>query len=69
MLIFSQDGAFRQSYGTSLYIDFHLLNKVEKSVAKREIAYYEQFLLLPHCFKLFFLPYMRQNLYVEEWFK
>ena len=28
-----------------------LLNKVENNVAKGEIAHFEQFLLLPQCFK------------------
>ena len=39
-----------------------LLNQVETIVAKAEIAYYEQFLVLPHCFRKSHLPYRRQML-------
>ena len=41
----------RQSYEKSLKFKIVFLNKVKNIVAKGEITYYEQFLLLPQCFQ------------------
>ena len=42
---------FTQIYLKSLLMKVQLLKGVENIVAKEEIAHYEQFLLLPHCFQ------------------
>ena len=40
---------------------------VEKTVEKREIACYEQFLLFPQCFQKSFFPGASKGVVVWEW--